>query len=180
VTDDLTGYDDLFGGEKLPGLFDKTMDVGTTRTGIIVKEPVKRQSRFYKADGSGKPKFWGVDGKPTAETRAADGTALRPVMDEVFVLDTDYRLTDMQLAAKDMDEDNGQRGVFAGGADLKAVKAAIKKSGAKSRADLVGARLTLTRTGKKIVGDFEVWEWDASIELDVRPKPAAAADEFAP
>lgn len=181
MSDDLTGYDDLFGGEKLPGLFNKTHDVGTTRTGIIVKVPEKRQSRFYKAGGSGKPKFWGLDGKPTENTLGPDGKALRPVMDEMFVLDTEYRMTPEQLSQKEMEEDNGQRGVFAGGADLRAIKAAIKASGAKKREDLVGAQLTMTRTGKKIKGDFEEWEWAAEVKLGVRAKPApvpAAGDEF--
>jgi hypothetical protein len=173
-------YDSLFGGEKLPSLFDKTHDVGTTRTGIILKAPEDRQSRFYKAQGMGDLKFWGADGKPTKEATGPTGPN-RPCMDTVFVLKTEYRLTEAQLASKEMDDDNGNRGVFASGNLKRAIKEAIKKSGAKKRTDLVGARLTLTRTDKKVKGEYEVWEWSAKIELGVGAAyepPATAGDEF--
>lgn len=167
-TDELTGqaseYDSLFGGEKLPSLFDKTMGVGTTRTGIITKAPEDRQSRFYKAGGMGALKFWGSDGKPTHKPVDSFGKAHRPCMDTVFVLSTEYRLNEHELADREMDEDNGDRGVFASGAQLKAIRDAIKEAGVKSRPALVGMRLTLTRTGKAIKGDYESWKWSAKLE----------------
>lgn len=173
-------YDSLFGGEKLPSLFDKTHDVGTTRVGIITKAPEDRQSRFYKAGGQGALKYWGTDGKPTDAAVGLTGPN-KPCMDTVFVLATEYRLNAAQLEQREMDEDNGNRGVFASGAMKAAIRSAIKEAGAKKRTDLVGARLTLTRTGKTIKGDFEAWKWDAKVELGVGPAyvaPVTAASEF--
>ena len=174
-------YDSLFGGEKLPSLFDKTHGVGTSRQGIILKAPEDRQSRFYKAGGKGALKFWGPAGKPTDQPTDKNGKENRPCMDTVFVLSTEYRLNEHELADKEMDDDNGNRGVFASGALKTAIKEAIKKSGAKKRTDLVGARLTLTRTGKAIKGDYETWKWAAQIELGVGPAyvPPAVSDDAA-
>lgn len=175
TNDDFTGedeYDSLFGGEKLPALFDKTHDVGTTRSGVITEEPKPRHSRFYAADGAGALKYWGDDNKPTKESRDQDGKPRKPVMDEVFVLQTEYRLTPQQLAKRDMDEDSGLRGVFAGGDDLRAIKKAIRKAKVKNRRALVGMTLTLTRTGQVKKGEFEAWEWDATLTGEpAAPKP---------
>jgi hypothetical protein len=168
VSDDLELFDDLFGGEKLSSLFNKTHGTGTSRTGIIVKAPEKRQSRFFKEGGAGALKFWGTDGKVT-EAAAGLAGPNKPVMDEVFVLDTEYRMTPGELQDAGRDDDNGQRGVFASGAQLAAIKAAIKESGATSRSQLVGARLTLTRTGKVQKGDYKAWTWAAKIDLGARP-----------
>lgn len=165
MSDDLVidqEYDSLFGGDKLPSLFNKTHGVGTERSGIIVKRPEKRQARFFKEGGTGALKFWGNDGKPTADDTG------KPVWDEVFVLDTDYRMTAAELEEAEMDEDNGQRGVFAGGDMLRAIKEAIKKAKARNRDQLVGARLTLKRTGKVQKGDYKGWKWGAELELGVR------------
>lgn len=170
-------FDSLFGGEKLPSLFNKTHIVGTERTGIIVKAPEDRQSRFFKEGGVGALKFWGADGKPTVDTMGLDGRPNRPCMDTVFVLDTEYRMTEAELDDAGMDSDSGQRGVFAGGDQLKAIKGAIKESGARKRSDLVGARLTLKRTGKVTKGDFKAWTWSANIQLGVRPPAAPVNDE---
>ena len=167
ATDQLTGnnsgYDPLFGGEKLVSLFDKTMGVGTSRTGIITKAPEDRQSRFYKASGQGALKFWGADGRPTENTTGPDGKPLNPCMDTVFVLATDYRLTPAELLDKSLDSDEGLRGVFASGAQLTAIKGAIRDAKLSSREQLIDKRLTLTRTGKTVKGDFEVWLWSAAI-----------------
>lgn len=168
-------FDSLFGGEKLPSLFNKMHGTGTTRAGIIVKPPVKRQSRFFKEGGLGALKFWGADGKPTDQATGPAGPN-RPVYDEVFVLDTEYRMTPAELSEAGMDEDNGQRGVFASGDMLRAIREAIKKSGARSRPELVGARLTLTRVGKVQKGDYKGWKWDAELELGVRQVVSATAD----
>lgn len=169
-TDQLTGnnrgYDPLFGGEKLPSLFNKTHDVGTELSGVIAKAPEDRQSRFYKAGGLGALKFWAPSGseKPVTDKEInPDGTKNRPCMDTMFVLDTDYRMTADEMRQKGMDEDNGQRGVFAGGADLIAIRKAIREVGVTSREQLVGMRLTLKRTGKTVKGDFEAWNWEAKL-----------------
>lgn len=171
VMDDLIGnvegYDPLFGEEKLISLFDKTIGVGVSRTGIITKAPEDRQSRFFKAGGAGALKFWSPQGseKPVTDKPVGpNGETLRPCMDTVFVLDTDYRLTGPELAERNMDEDNGQRGVFASGAQLKAIRQAIKDARVSSRAQLAGMRLTLVRTGKRPAGDYEAWTWAAKLE----------------
>lgn len=163
LTGNNSGYDPLFGGEKLVSLFDKTMGTGTSRTGIITKAPEDRQSRFYKAGGQGALKFWGSDGKPTDKNVGPDGKALNPCMDTVFVLQTEYRLTGPELLERQMDEDEGLRGVFASGAQLAAIKKAIRDARLSSREQLVGKRLTLTRTGKTVKGDFEAWTWAAAL-----------------
>lgn len=176
VVDDLTGnnegYDPLFGGERLISLFDKTIGVGVERSGIITKAPEDRQSRFYKAGGAGALKFWvpkgatWADGKPVTDKSVdpVTGEKLRPCMDTVFVLQTDERLSDADLAAREMDEDNGLRGVFASGAQLKAIRDAIRAAGVSSRTALVGMRLTLVRTGTTVKGDFEAWNWLAKLD----------------
>lgn len=174
-TDELTGnnsgYDPLFGGEKLISLFDKTIGIGVERTGVITKTPEDRQSRFYKATGQGALKFWvpkgatWADGKVLTD-RAVDpttGKANNPANDTIFVLQTDYRLTAAELAERQMDEDEGLRGFFASGASLAAVKTAIRDARIFSRDQLVGMRLTAVRTGKKPAGDFEAWTWKASL-----------------
>lgn len=175
MSDDLELFDDLFGGEKLSSLFNKTHGTGTTREGIIVKAPEKRQSRFFKEGGVGALKFWDNSGKPT-EAAAGLAGPNKPVMDEVFVLDTEYRMTPGELKDAGRDEDNGQRGVFASGAQLAAIKAAIKESGATSRSQLVGAKLSLTRTGRAKKGDYMGWTWAAKLTLNARP--VADADAF--
>ena len=163
-------YDDLFGGQRLPSLFNKTHGVGTSLTGIITKPPTKRQSRFYKAGGKGALKFWAPPGsdKPVTDKAVnADGTKNRPAMDELFILQTEYQMNEAELADKDMDEDTGERGFFASGASKTAIQAAIREAGIKNRAGLVGYRLTMTRTGKTVKGDFEVWKWAAKLESTV-------------
>lgn len=167
-TDQLTGnnagYDPLFGGEKLPSLWNKTHGVGTERTGIILQPPKDIPSFMYKAGGGrGAAKYW-LDGKPTDKSvHPTTGVALDRVYDTLFVLQTDYRLTPEELLKSEMDEDDGKRGWFAGGEDLKAIKAAIRSAGVKNREALVGMRLTGTRTGQKVKGDFEVWQWSATL-----------------
>lgn len=175
-TDSLTGnnagYDPLFGGEKLVSLFDKTIGIGVTRTGIITKAPEDKQGSFYKAGGGrGALKFyvprgasWGGDKQVTDKSvDPVTGKPLKPCMETVFVLQTDYRLSPAELAERQMDEDNGLRGVFASGAQLFAIKKAIRDAKIFSRERLVGWRLSLVRTGKTVKGDFEAWNWAAEI-----------------
>lgn len=169
--DDFTdgdGFDSLFGGGALPSLFDKTHGIGDVRWGIITEPPKPKHSRFFAADGRGALKYWGENNKPVKETRGSDGKPLRPVEDEVFVLQTKYTLSAAQMAKKDMDEDPGLRGVFAGGNDLRAIRSAIKKARVRNRQALVGMKLTMVRTGNVTVGDFEAWTWDAKLE---KPTP---------
>lgn len=171
-TDALTGnnegYDPLFGGEKLVSLFNKTHGIGTSRSGRISKAPEDRQSRFFKEDGVGALKFWGKNaaGKavPVANDTDASGNKLKPCLDTVFVLDTEYRLTPAELAERGMDEDNGKRGFFASGDSFVAIRKAIQEARLSSRSQLVGMKLTVTRTGKKQVGDFKAWTHTAKLE----------------
>ena len=180
VTDEIIEeqYDSLFGGEKLPSLFNKTHGVGTTRAGIIMKAPEDRQSRFFKEGGQGALKYWGPDSKPTDQAMSPLGQPNKPCLDTVFVLYTDYRMSEPELEEADMDMDSGNRGVFASGGMKAAIRAAIKESGAKKRSDLVGARLTLTRTGKEKKGDYKAWTWKAGLELGIGPKHVEPVDEF--
>lgn len=178
--DDFTdsGYDSLFGGEKLISLFDKTHDVGTSRTGIITKAPETRQSRFFADEGIGALKFWGEDGVPTEDTRSADGRPLKPCMDEVFVLQTDYVASPSKLEALGLEEDSGLRGVFASGDQLKAIRQAIRDAKVKNRDALVGMTLALTRTGKAPAGKYKKWTWKATLAgTPAAPKPVS--DPFA-
>lgn len=175
-------YDSLFGGDKLPSLFNKTHGTGTWREGIITKLPSDRQSRFFKEGGLGALKFFDAEGKPTEKSIGADGKPNNKAMDTMFVLQTDYRLTEAELDEYDMDEDNGLRGVFSSGDQKRAIRDAIKKSGAKNRKQLVGAKLELGRVGKVQKGDYKGWKWDARVTLGVGPayvEPAPKAeDEF--
>lgn len=178
--DDFTdsGYDSLFGGEKLISLFDKTHDVGSSRTGVITKAPEGRQSRFFAEGSVGALKYWGEDGKPTEEKRAPDGTELKPCMDEVFVLQTDYVAPKHKLEELGLDEDSGLRGVFASGKQLTAIRQAIRDAKVKNRDALVGMTLTLTRTGRVPAGQFKAWTWDAVLTgTPAAPKPVS--DPFA-
>ena len=169
VSDETQEYDSLFGGDKLPSLFNKTHGVGTERAGIITKPPVDRQSRFFKEGGLGALKFFDAEGKPTDKSVGPDGKPNSKAMDTMFVLQTDYRLNQAELDEYDMDEDSGLRGVFASADMKRAIREAIKKSGAKKRTDLVGARLTINRAGKVPKGDYKGWKWEAWVELGVGP-----------
>jgi hypothetical protein len=169
ATDHLTGnnsgYDPLFGGERRPSILNKTHGVGATVTGIIADVPYDKQSRFYKANGGmGDLKFWGKEGKPTKDAIGADGKPNRPVMDTVVPIDTEYRLTAAELAEKEMDSDSGARSwSVGGGEELAAFRKAIRAARLSSRDQLVGKRITITRTGKRPAGDFEAWLYDVKI-----------------
>lgn len=145
VDEDDTGSSGLFGGEKLPGLFNKFVLPGTKRTGIIAKPPTQRQAR----DVDGKLKFWDEDeGKVTSVNTG------RKLMDSVIVLQTDYRYTPEEIADRnidplDVEDDKGMRGIFASG-DLKsAIMRAIRVAKVRSESEMVGMRLTVDR-GKKV------------------------------
>lgn len=145
---DGNGGSSLFGGEKLPGLFNKFVMPNTERTGIIVKPPRDRHSR----DMDGNLKYW----DETTKKVVTHDTG-RKLYDTVIVLQTEYRFTpqeiaDMNIDPLDVEDDKGLRGVWASGdlkaAIMKAIRQAriTKDMGEKA---LVGMRLTLDR-GKKV------------------------------
>lgn len=156
-TDQLTGnregYDPLFGGESWPSLFIKTDAPGTTKTGVVSDVPFSKQSRFFTRDGSlGALKFWGDDNKPTEQTTDAAGRPRRPVMDEVFPLQTEYR-----DRGKDGQPDSGKRGFYIGNKyAMDAVKKAIRAAGVSSRDQLKGKTMTVTRSGEEGKWEYAV------------------------
>jgi hypothetical protein len=96
--------------------------LGVTVTGTIAREPEVQQQRDIT---TGEPKFWN-DGKPQQQIQIV-------------------------LATQDRNdaEDDGERALYVKGNMLKAVREAVKKSGAKGLA--VGGQLTVT-----YIGDGEV------------------------
>jgi len=139
------GQSSLFGGEKLPSLFNKFVMPGQERTGIITKPPRDVQSRGV----DGRPKFWDRDAKQVVFHDNGN-----PLKDTVVVLQTDYRFTEQEIADRgidpvDVEDDNGIRGVFLNGDLKKAVMAEIKRNRIRRESEMVGMRLTLDR-GKKV------------------------------
>lgn len=158
------GDSGLFGGEKLPGLFNKFVVIGEKRTGIIAKPPTQRQAR----DMAGNPKFWDQDAKngKGAVTNVNTG---RPLKDSVIVLQTDYRYTQQEIADRqvdplDVEEDTGLRGIWASGNQKAAIMRAIRVAKVRSEAEMVGMRLTIWRTGKVPAGEFQTWTYEATLE----------------
>lgn len=153
----------LFGGEKLPGLFNKFVVIGEKRTGVIAKPPTQRQARDMK----GRPKYWDADadnGKG-AVTNVNTG---RKLNDSVIVLQTDYRYTPQEIADRqvdplDVEEDTGLRGIWASGDQKRAIMRAIRVAKVRSEKEMVGMRLTIWRTGKVPAGDFETWTYEAEL-----------------
>jgi len=141
------------GGQSYPSLFVGAHDAGTVRTGTITKAPYDRQSRFLDEDENGNPKpgalkYWGEDGKPTADS---DGGRRNPVMDTIIPVSTSYK------GEKGAD-DNGDRAWYAaGGPALNAMREAIRASGVTSVEDMVGMTLTVERLPKiKRAWQYEV------------------------
>lgn len=160
MDDDGNGGSSLFGGEKLPSLFNKFVMVGEKRTGIIASPPRDKQS----TDQAGKLKFWDND-----KREAVTYDTGRKLMDTVIVLDTEYRFTPQEISDRnidpaDVEDDNGRRGIFASGAQKKAIMAAVKAARVRTEKEMVGMRLTVWRTGKIKKGDFDSWTWDATLE----------------
>jgi hypothetical protein len=158
VDEDDTGDSGLFGGEKLPGLFNKFITPGTQRTGIIVKKPTQRQAR----DIEGKPKYWDED-----EQKVTTVNTGRPLKDSVIVLQTEYRYTEQEIADRnidplDVEEDKGLRGIFASG-DLKAaIMRAIRVAKVRSEAEMVGMRLTVDRGRKVPIPGTQKTRWEGA------------------
>jgi hypothetical protein len=160
LTDPEDGGSSLFGGEKLYSLFNKFVMQGEQRTGIIAKPPVDRQSRNV----AGEPKFWDNEAKKVVTHDTG-----RPLMDTVIVLDTEYRLTSQEIADRqidpiDVEDDKGQRGIFASGDLKKAIIKAIKAARVRTESEMVGMKLTVWRTGKVKKGEFDSWTWNAKLE----------------
>ncbi len=134
------------GGQSYPSLFTKVHEAGTVRTGVIIKAPYDRQGRFLDTDENGNPKpgalkYWGEDGKPTAEANGPQG-ARNPVMDTIIPVSTSY-------SGEKGADDNGDRAWYAaGGPALNAMREAIRTSGVTSVDDMVGMTLTVERLPK--------------------------------
>ena len=148
VDEDDTGDSGLFGGEKLPGLFNKFVMPGEWREGIIMKPPTRRQGR----DVDGKPKFWDPETEKVVNTKSHPD--VRPLYDSVIVLKTEYRFTPQDIADREIDpidveEDQGVRGIFASGDLKKAIMQAIKRARVRNEAEMVGMKLRVNR-GKKV------------------------------
>lgn len=160
MEDDGNGGSSLFGGEKLPSLFNKFITVGEKRTGIIAAPPRDKQSRNV----AGELKFWDDAAKKVVTYDTGS-----PLKDTVIVLDTEYRFTPQEISDKglsemDVEDDNGRRGIFASGDQKKAIMRAIKAARVRTEKEMVGMRLTVWRTGKVKKGDFDSWTWDATLE----------------
>lgn len=137
-------YDNLFPVKRRSATFKER---GKWVKGVVLSEPQEMQRRDYAKK---KPMFW-EDGKPKMQT--------------VFRLQTDERLAPDEDYP---DEDNGQRGLFAHGNKLKAVREAIRASGAKNRSDLVGATIEVAWvSSQRIPGvDNPSKVYDARITLN--------------
>jgi hypothetical protein len=151
----------LFSGPVMPSsLFNKTHGLGTSRTGKITTAPYDVQSRDFN---SKLPKFWantpviGANGKPSkVTTNATDhvtGEALRPILDTMVILATEYRFDAAESAAIGRDAtmpDDGTRAAYVSGDDLKQLKSEIRRiGGIRSEEDMVGLTFTMTRVGQK-------------------------------
>lgn len=155
LTGDGDGGSSLFGGEKLPALFNKFVMPGESRTGIITKPPVDRHDRGV--DGL---KYWEGDWKNGKVVTYDTG---KPMKATVFVLQTAYRFTPQEIADRsidplDVEDDKGVRGIFASGEMKKAIIAACRKARVRRESEMVGMRLTVTR-GKKVPIDGGKTKW---------------------
>lgn len=161
MTEDEDGQSSLFGGEKLPSIFNKFVMPGESRTGIITKPPVDRQDRAMTGD----PKFW----DPIAKKVTSVDTG-RPMNATVIVLQTDYRYTAQEIADRgidplDIEDDKGVRGLFATGEMKKAIQKAVRQARLRRESEMVGWRLTVTR-GKKVPMADNKTKWtDITAEL---------------
>jgi len=151
----------LFGGESLPSIWNKTLDKGSTVTGIIKDIPFEKQGRTFVEGGVGKLKYWKRNFGEGFTTDASDAIGpLKPVMDLVLPIQTDYRFTADQLSDRNMEEDTGARGwYFGGGEGEQEFKAAIKRAKLRSMRELVGMRITGQRIGKVKKGDYMAWQY---------------------
>ncbi len=132
------------GGKRRPGLFNRTHAAGTVRGGVIA-DIKDLQSSFHQREGGGL-KYWpnGKSGKGTMPVKDAvgdDGKPNRPVMDTVFYLATDHRLTEQEAKTLEYDADriatdDGERSWVV---DEKAVRDAIEAFNAANGASPIAA-----------------------------------------
>ena len=158
--DEDEGSSSIFGGEKLPSIFNKFVMPNTERSGIITKLPVDKQSR----DVDGKPKFWD-DNAPEGKQVVTYNTG-NPLNDTVFVLQTEYRFTEQEIADQrldrmDVQDDKGIRGIYASGDLKKAIQRAIREAGIRrsNQRDLIGMRLTVNRGTKVPIPGTQKTRW---------------------
>lgn len=154
MTDSEDGQSSLFGGEKLPSLFNRFVMPGESRTGIITKPPADRHDR----DVAGDPKFW--DPVTKKVTNVDTG---RPLKATVIVLQTEYRFTPQEIADRgidpmDVEDDKGVRGIFASGEMKAAITKACRVARVRRESEMVGMRLTVTR-GKKVPIEGNKTKW---------------------
>lgn len=149
----------LFGGPVLPpSLVNKTHGLNSVRTGKIVEAPsdvhardfnTKAPKYFYKTPQMENGKLNKVGPLAVDPTT---GEKNDPVKDTVIVLQTDYRFDQAEATAVGRDltmPDDGKRAFYASGADLKALRSEIRRLGFRSEQDMIGATLTVKRTGQK-------------------------------
>lgn len=151
----------LFGTDGVampPSLLNKTHPLGTERTGTISAPPFDVHSTTFGTPSERQKKYWAdsplPDGKKitTSPTDHVTGKPLRPVKDTIIPLSTTYRFTPVECAAVNRDpalEDDGTRGFYASGADLKALRAEIGRLGLRSEQEMVSLTLTVKRTAQK-------------------------------
>jgi hypothetical protein len=168
VDEDDTGNSGLFGGEKLPGLFNRFVMPGVWREGIIMKPPTQRQGR----DVDGKPKFWDPETEKVVTSKTHPD--VRPLYDSVIVLKTEYRFTEQEIADRDIDpvdveEDEGVRGIFASGDLKKAIMRAIKKARVHSEKEMVGMKLRVNRGKKVPIPGTQKTRWEGAEAELIRP-----------
>jgi hypothetical protein len=122
--------------------------VGTTVVGTITEQPEVQQVRDFS---TGEPQFWN-DGKPKQQIVVTLGTQER----------------DPQI-----NDDDGTRRIFVKGGMVKAVREAVKRSGAKGLE--VGGRLEVTYTGDgERKGNLNA---PKLYSASYTPAPAATADD---
>lgn len=153
--------DRLFGGEALPSIFTKKHDVGDVVEFTIKGKPFEKHSYTFVEGERGEPKYWGEDNQPTTvRINPETGKARRPVMDLVIPLNTTYRFSAAELETRGLTEDDGSRGWYISSAQAeKEFKAALRKAGIRSMAELIGAKGRAKRTGKVKRAKGSAWTY---------------------
>lgn len=150
----------LFGGATLPSsLLNRSHQLGTERHGVIKRAPYDSHSRDFN---SRQPKYWanspvvGANGRPSKITTdpidRVTGEKLRPVLDTVIELDTDYRFNAAESAVVQRDPnlpDDGTRAFYASGDDLKQIRTEVRRLGLTSAEAMVGVKFSVARVGQK-------------------------------
>lgn len=141
-----------------PSLLNKTHPLNTERSGKISAPPFDVHSTTFGKGAERQKKYWADSPLPdgekitTSPTDHVTGKPLRPVKDTIVPLDTAYRFDQAECIAVSRDpalEDDGLRGFYASGADLKALRAEIGRLGLRNEQEMVGLTLTVKRVGQK-------------------------------